>query len=461
VNQPIFDADETNVLTPFRKKLTKNIFDMKKDPTRREFIKLTSLAMAGSMLPLSACTGSKEMAMAAGISPDVKLKVGLVGCGGRGTGAANQALRADSNVELIAMGDVFEDKMNQSLEILSQVHGDKVNVPEESRFLGFDAYQKVIDSGVDVILLATPPTFRPQHLEASVNAGLHVFCEKPVAVDAPGYHRVLDAVKAAEEKRLNIVSGFCWRYHNPKRAFFDRVLNGEVGDIRSVYTTYNTGDLWHVERDPSWTDMEYQLRNWLYYTWISGDHIVEQAVHSVDFMMWAMGDKTPLSAMGTGGRQVRTDPKFGHIYDHFAITYEFENDVKGFHFCRQQPDCENSYKAEVFGSEGTGIADVTRNQHLITGENEWVFDGEENDMYQAELDELFGAIRSGSTVNDGYYMANSTMAGIMGRMAAYTGQRVTWEQAINSGKRLGPNLITWDTIPGPFEVAMPGRTELA
>ena len=431
-----------------------------KEHNRREFIKLTSLAVAGSMLPLSACTGQREMAMVAGVSPDVKLKVGLVGCGGRGTGASNQALRADQNVELIAMADAFEDKLNQSYEILKQVHSDKVNVPEESRFVGFDAYQKVIDSGVDVILLAAPPAFRPKHLEAAVNAGLHVFCEKPVAVDAPGYHRVLDAVKKAEEEKLSLVSGLCWRYHDPKVATFDRILDGEIGDIRAVYTTYNTGDLWYVERDPAWPEMEYQLRNWLYYTWLSGDHIVEQAVHSVDFMMWALGDRTPLSAIGTGGRQVRTDPKFGHIYDHFAITYEYEDNVKGFHVCRQQANTERSYKAEIFGSEGTGIADVTRNIHQITGRNEWTFEGEENDMYQKEHDVLFASIRSGKPVNDGYYMANSTMAGIMGRMAAYTGKRVTWEEAINSSERLGPTIMTWDTIPGPFEVAMPGITEL-
>lgn len=435
-----------------------------KEHNRREFLKLTSLAVAGSMLPLSACTSQKELATAAGaagVDPGYKLKVGLIGCGGRGTGAANQALNADSNVELVAVGDVFEDKMNQSLQILNQIHSDKVNVPEERQFLGFDAYQKVLDSGVDVVILATPPTFRPQHLEASVNAGAHIFCEKPVAVDAHGYHRVIDAAKLAEQKNLNLVSGFCWRYHDPKKAFFSRVLNGQLGDITSIYTTYNTGELWSFDRKPEWSDAEYQLRNWIYYTWISGDHIVEQAIHSVDFMLWAMNDEVPVSAMGTGGRQVRTNEKFGNIYDHFAVTYEFDNGVKGFHFCRQQANCENSYKAEIFGTRGRGWADVTRDEHKIEGQNEWAYEGEENDMYQAEHDALFAAIRSGNTINQGRELANSTMAGIMGRMAAYTGKRVTWEEAINSEKRLSHDITNWNHFPEVQKVAMPGKTPLA
>ncbi len=435
-----------------------------KNQNRREFLKLTSFAVAGSMLPLSACTSQKELAAAggvAGVSQDYTLKLGLIGCGGRGTGAANQALNADPNVELVAVGDVFEDKMSQSLQILNQIHSEKVNVPEERQFIGFDAYQKVLDSGVDVVILATPPTFRPQHLEASVDAGVHMFVEKPVAVDAHGYHRIMEATKKAQQKNLNLVSGFCWRYHDPKKAFFNRVLNGELGDVTSIYTTYNTGELWSFDREDGWSDAEYQLRNWIYHTWISGDHIVEQAIHSVDFMMWAMNDATPVSAMGTGGRQVRTDPKFGNVYDHFGITYEYDNGVKGFHFCRQQENCENSYHAEVFGTKGRGVASVTRGQHYIEGENEWTYDGEDNDMYQAEHDALFAAIRSGNTINQGEQLANSTMAGIMGRMAAYTGKRVSWDEAINSGQQLSHDIESWNHFPDGEPVAMPGKTQIA
>ena len=427
---------------------------------RRDFIKLTSLAVAGSMLPLAGCSTTKEAAIATGIpiDPSYKLKVGLIGCGGRGTGAANQALHADDNVELYAMADLFADQLENSLETLKRVHPDKIDVPEERQFTGFDSYQKVIDSGIDVVLLAAPPAFRPAHLEASVNADLHIFCEKPVAVDAPGYHRIIDAVDIAEQKKLSIVSGFCWRYHTPKREFFSRVLDGQIGEIRAIYNTYNTGSAIFRDRQPEWSEAEFQLRNWMYYNWLAGDHIVEQAVHSIDFMAWAMGDEVPLNAVGTGGRQVRTEPQYGHIFDHFAITYEYANGAKGFHMSRQQANCQNSYKAEIFGADGIGRADVSRNIHSIEGRRNWEFEGEANNMYQTQHDELFAAIRKGVHLNDGYYMAKSTMAGIMGRMAAYTGQRITWDQALNSKEALVPNSLSWDSIPTEHEVAMPGIT---
>lgn len=432
-----------------------------KHHNRREFLKLTSLAVAGSVLPLSAC-GTQERALVAGagLSPDYKIKIGLIGCGGRGSGAANQALNADSNVELVAMADIFDDQLTNSLEILGQAHSGKVNVPEERRFIGFDAYQKLLNEDIDVVLLAAPPTFRPEHLEASVAAGVHIFCEKPVSVDAHGYHRIIDAVEIAEQNNLNIVSGFCWRYHEPKRAFYNRVLNGDVGEIQAIYNTYNTGAARFEERESGWSDEEFMMRNWMYHTWLSGDHIVEQAVHSIDFMTWAFGDKPPVSAVGTGGRQVRTEERFGNIFDHFSITYQYENGAKGFHMSRQQANCENSYKAEIFGSDGIGRADVTRNIHSINGTNSWEYDGEENNMYQTQHDELFAAIRQGVVINDGYNMANSTMAAIMGRMAAYTGRQVTWEEAINSEQILKPSSVEWGNIPTTGDVAMPGITRL-
>ena len=433
-----------------------------KKHNRREFLKLSGLAVAGSMVPFSACT-TTEQALVVGtpISHDQKLRVGLVGSGGRGTGAANQALNADPNTELVAVADLFSDPIENSLDILKMRHGDRVNVPEEHKFTGFDGYQKVIDLGVDVILLAAPPAFRPAHLEAAVNAGIHSFCEKPVAVDAPGVRQILDSVKIAKEKNLSIVSGFCWRYHNAQRAFFGRINDGDVGEIRTIYNTYLTGSLWYRERQPDWNDKEYQLRNWLYYNWISGDHIVEQAVHSIDFMSWAMGDQMPVSVIGTGGRQVRTDERFGNVYDHFAITYEYANGAKGFHVCRQQPNCENSYKAEVFGSDGIGRTFASGIEYSIRGKTNWDYDGEVNDMYQTQHDELFEAIRTGVPVNDGEMMANSTMLAVMGRMAAYTGRRITWQDAMNSTEKLGPDAHDWATVPDArsLKIAMPGVTQ--
>lgn len=427
---------------------------------RREFLKVTGLAAAGGMLTLNACSTTAPAVVAGTpVSSDVKLKVGLVGCGGRGTGAANQALNADPNVELIAVADIFRDRADHAIELLSMRHGEKVNVPEERIFLGFDGYQKVIDSGIDVILLASPCSFRPKHLEAAVNANLHIFCEKPVAVDAPGARRVFEAVRKSKEANLSIVAGLVWRYHNPKRAFYERILDGAVGEIRAIYNTYNTGAARVVETNNEWTPAQHQLRNWIYYNWLSGDHIVEQAIHSLDFMSWAMGDEVPESAVGTGGRQVRVDPIYGNIYDHFAITYQYANGAKGFHFSRQQPNCENSYKAEIFGEEGIARA-FASGEHSIRGRRNWDFDGEENQMYQTQHDELFASIRSGIPINDGEFMAKSTMVGIMGRMAAYTGKKITYEMALNSTEDLSPDIDSWDSVPDSdnLQVAMPGIT---
>lgn len=427
---------------------------------RRDFLKVTGLAAAGGMLTLNACSTGAPLAAGTPVSPDVKLKIGLVGCGGRGTGAANQALSADPNVELIAVADIFEDKPSESLNLLRMRHGEKVNVPEENIFIGFDAYQKVIDSGIDVVLLAGPSRFRPKHLEAAVDAGLHIFCEKPVAVDAPGARRVYEAVRKAKESNLSIVGGLCWRYEYPKRAFYNRILDGAVGEIRSIYNTYNTGAARVIESNQDWSEAQHQLRNWIYYNWISGDHIVEQAVHSIDFMQWAMGDQLPVSAVGTGGRQVRTEDIYGNIYDHFAITYQYANGAKGFHFSRQQPNCENSYLAEIFGTKGTGLA-PSSGEHVIRARKEWTYDGEQNQMYQTQHDELFASIRQGRPINDGEFLATSTMLAIMGRMVAYTGREITWEQAINSTQSLGPEINEWADVPpiSSLSVAMPGVTE--
>ena len=416
---------------------------------------MSSLAIAGSALP----AGMLIPGTAFGKAKPKKLKIGLIGCGGRGTGAASQALKADSDVVLHAMGDVFEDKLQTSLTNLSKIHGEKVKVKEKRRFLGFDAYQKVLDSGVDVVILATPPGFRPEHLTAAVDAGKHIFCEKPVAVDAPGIRKVLEAAKKAADKNLSLVSGFCWRYHTPKRAIFGKILDGAVGEVSTVYNTYNTSAIWSHPRQPGWTDMEYQMRNWPYYAWLSGDHIVEQACHSIDMMSWAMGGKLPVNVMGTGGRQVRTDELFGHIYDHFAITYEYENGAKGFHFSRQQQNCQNSYAVEVFGDKGRAVIDCSRNIHEIQGSNGWKFSGEPNDMYQTEHDELFASIRNEKPINDGEFMAHSSLIAIMGRMAAYTGKRITWEEALNSSETLGIEVTGWKQQPPAVAVAMPGITE--
>nr|WP_291195924.1 Gfo/Idh/MocA family oxidoreductase [Dyadobacter sp.] len=423
--------------------------------SRRDVLKMAGVALAGSTLPTFAILNPNRAF--AGVNADT-LKIGLIGCGGRGSGAANQALKADPNVVLWAMGDIFKDKMDASLENLTKVHGPKVKVDEGRKFIGFDAFKKVLDSGVDVVLLATPPHFRPEHLTAAINAGKHVFCEKPVAVDAPGVRKVLDAAKLAKQKNVSLMSGFCWRYHEPKRASFARILDGAVGDITAIYNTYDTGTLWSFPRVSGWTDAEYVLRNWTYYTWLAGDHIVEQAVHSIDMMAWAMGGKLPVSAVGTGGRQVRTDSLFGNIFDHFSVVYDYDNGVKGFHHSRQQANCENSYLVQTLGTKGSAMVNCARNVHEITGANPWKYEGVQNDMYQTEHNELFASIRSGKLINDGEFMAHSTLTAIMGRMAAYTGKRITWNEALNSTEKLGPDTYSFDMKPPVVEVAKPGIT---
>jgi predicted dehydrogenase len=423
---------------------------------RRSFLKKSGLALLGSTL---AYHESFSIPLFARKKPT--LKVGLIGCGGRGTGAAAQALQADPDVVITAMGDVFDDRLEEAYAALVDIGGDRVKVEKKDKYVGFDAYQQVLDSGIDVVLLATPPGFRPDHLTAAVNAGKHVFCEKPVAVDAPGVRKVLAAAKIAREKSLSLVSGFCFRYDFSNRAIFGKILNGDVGDIRSVSTFRNGGELWTKPREADWTEMTNQMRNWYYYNWLSGDFIVEQSVHSIDMMSWAMGDKLPIRATGTGGRQVRVDPIYGNIFDHFAIEFEYENGAKGFHFTRQQAGTSNRNSVDVLGADGSAAINIG-SKYEIVGKNKWRYDGKKNNMYQTQHDELFAAIRNGKPINDGEWMANSTMLAIWARMAGYSGQTISWEQAINSNQVLGPKTedYSWDLQWKGPPIAIPGTTKV-
>lgn len=419
-------------------------------PSRREFLKSGGAAVsAGTLL------GTLSLARSAHAAGSDVLKVGLIGCGGRGTGAAAQALAADPQARLTALGDAFADRLQGSLENLRKEQPEKVQVDAEHCFVGFDAYQKVIDSGVDVVVLATPPHFRPAHLQAAIAAGKHVFCEKPVAVDAPGIRSVLESCELAKQKNLSVVSGLCWRYDYGVRETMQRVLDGAIGEIVAIQENYLAGSLWMHPRKPEWSDMEWQLRNWLYFTWLSGDHNVEQHVHSLDKAAWAMREEPPVKCFGLGGRQVRTGGEYGHIFDHHAVVYEYANGMKVFAYTRQQDGCKSDVEDYFIGTKGR--AQVLR--HSITGENAWRFTGKKNNMYQTEHDELFASIRSGNPINNGLYMARSSMLAIMGRMATYTGKEITWEQAMNSQERLGPDKYEWGQLGVP-EVAQPGRTPL-
>jgi predicted dehydrogenase len=421
--------------------------------TRRRFLK--TAAVVGAVAPYV------KIAPKAFAQNSETIRVGLIGCGGRGSGAADQALSADKNVTITAMGDVFENRLQGSLRALKEKHGERVQVTPEKSFIGLDSYKKVIDSGVDVVLLTTPPGFRPLHFKAAVDAGKHTFCEKPMATDAPGVRSIMESAKIAKEKKLAVVAGFCWRYNYGEREFFKRVHDGEIGELRSLENIYNTGPIWVNPRQPGQTDMEYQLRNWYYFTWLSGDHIVEQAVHSIDKMGWAMKDEPPVSCFATGGRQVRTEEKYGHIYDHFAVVYEYANGARGYHMTRQQPNTANFVKDYFTGTKGIAKINTAGPLEILAGDR-WRYEGERPNMYQVEHNELFASIRKGEPINDGDRMAKSTMLAIMGRMAAYTGQIVRWDDAMNSEERLAPpNLDDWNQqLPVP-SVAMPGQTKMA
>ena len=412
--------------------------------TRRDFVRGGAVA-AGALM-------SSPLAFAQGSD---RLKVGLIGCGGRGTGAATQALNADPGVVLWAMGDTFADRMKSSRDALVRHAGDRVDVPSSRQFLGFDAYQAVIDSGVDVVLLTTPPNFRPMHLAAAVQAGKHIFCEKPMAVDATGVRSVMQSAAEAKRRNLSLVSGFCWRYSLPERATYQKIHDGAIGDVVSVHTTYHAGPLGKRPRQPEWTDMEWQMRNWWHFRWLSGDHIVEQACHSIDKIHWAMNGRLPISASALGGRFMREGAESGNVYDHFTVIYEYDDGTRCFHTCRQMPHCSYDNTDFITGTKGTCYVNGWGPTHVIEGEFSWVYEGPRRDMYQVEHDDLFRSIRNGTPINDGRWMTESTQMAIMGRMAAYSGQIITWDDALASTEDWTPPHFAFSDLGVP-PVARPG-----
>jgi myo-inositol 2-dehydrogenase / D-chiro-inositol 1-dehydrogenase len=428
--------------------------------SRRDFLTYSAAAVAASTL----ATGGVH---AAG---NDTIKIGLIGAGGRGTGAAINALHADSNIKLTAMCDLFDDRLQLSRNSLLKAKGisEKVAVTPEMCFTGFDGYKKLLATDVDVVLLCTSPGFRPQHLRAALEAGKHVFCEKPVAVDATGVRSVLESAKLAAKHKLNVCSGFCYRFDTAKREIVKRVHDGAIGKPLTIHCTYNTGELWDRSKDHSnWgamSAMEQQLRNWMYYTWLSGDHIVEQAIHNVDKARWMLKDEVPVSAVGLGGRQQRTDPKWGHIFDHFSIVYDFANGAKVFLSCRQMKNCWNQTFDHVIGTEGAAVLNADHleglSEHSITGSRPWAWPGEHDfgEMYQNEHNELFAAIRKGTVLNNIESAALSTQMAIMGRMAAYTGKKLTWKQVMESKENLMPEKLEMGYIATPA-VAVPGVTK--
>ncbi len=434
--------------------------------SRREVLKSAMLAapVLAGLPDAASLAGMRDAARPA----NPTLRIGLIGCGGRGRGAAIQALRADPDTVLVAMGDVFADRLQDSLSGIGKELGEqasqRLQVPPERQFIGFDAYQKVIDSGVDVVILTTYPCFRPAHLKAAIEAGKHVFAEKPVAVDAPGVRSVLESAALAKRKNLALTVGFCWRFHPGMREAFAKLHEGALGRIATVYTNYHTGSIGKRPRKSEWSDLEFQMRNWWHFTWISGDHIVEQAVHSIDRMAWAMQDKLPTRVTCLGGRAARSGPEHGNVFDHFSAIYEYDDGRRAYHTCCQIDGFPGDNKDYVYGSKGLATIDSWNARFPFkshAGEEIWTGVGKPEDageMYQVEHNELFASIRSGKPMNNGVEGANSTLLAVMARMGAYTGKAITWEQAMNSKESLVPETLQWGPFATP-EVAIPGRTK--
>ena len=420
--------------------------------TRRRF-----LAAAGAT---TAVVGFPSIVRAQTASNPV-LKIGLIGAGGRGTGAASQALSADPNVKLWAVGDAFSNQITASLQNLASF-GDRIDVPEARRFVGLDAYQKVLESGVDVVLLTTPPGFRPMHLRAAVEAGKHIFAEKPMAVDVAGVKSVVESARIAKEKGITLQHGFCWRFAPATREGYAKVLKGDLGRAVSVYGTYMGAvpkpSTSIDQRKTEWADVEWQIRNWMAHEWLSGGPILEQAIHTVDKISWAMGDVAPIAARGGGGRAQRSDD--GNVWDHYEVTFEYPGGV----FCHiGQRQFQNSFSEvvdRVFCTDGTLEAPGRVLTKDVAGKTTWMFRGEPPDMYQVCHNEWFAAIRKGEPINSGEYMANSTMLAILAREAAHSGQRVTWDQLWQANQDLAPDTLKLgDSFPTQ-EVPVPGKYAL-
>lgn len=432
--------------------------------SRRHFVKNTSLITGGIILAPSVLTATTFKAK------EKKLKLAVVGCGGRGTGAVTQALKADANVQLVAMADAFQDRLDSSLENLNKMFdSSRIKVKPSKKFVGFGSYKKAIDEA-DVVILTTPPGFRPQHFEYAVAQGKHIFMEKPVATDVAGIKKVLEAAKVAQEKKLNVVLGLQRRYQFNYQKANSLIQEGAIGNIVSGQVYWNSGGVWVKPRQENWTEMEYQMRNWYYFNWLCGDHILEQHVHNIDVANWFLGSY-PIKAQGMGGREVRNGKDHGQIFDHHFVEFEYANGAIISSQCRHQRGCLSRVSETFQGTEGTCHTSGASNTVLksYSGNNIYTHNSEnDKNPYQVEHDRLFAAIRSGEVINDTEYGAKSTMTAIMGRMATYSGQEITWEKAMAAEHILVPNEdeLSFDSIPpivpdasGNYPIPVPGKTK--
>ncbi len=420
--------------------------------SRRQFLAGTTAAAAGSLI-------LPNLAKAANENGEIRL--GMVGCGGRGSGAANQNLNCtDYKVKLVAMGDAYKENLTSSLNNLRNQHKDQVDVPDDRQFVGLDAYQKVLEH-CDVVILATPPGFRPMMFEAAINAGKHVFMEKPVCVDAPGARKVLEAAKKADEKGLKVVVGLQRHYQNSYRETLKQIKDGAIGDIVSAQVYWTGNRPWVRDRKPDDTEMRYQVRNWYHFTWLSGDNIGEQHIHNIDVANWFLGGH-PVSARGIGGRASLIGKQYGEIFDHHAVEFTYPNGVIVNSFCRHAPGCWDRVDEVFIGTKGVARAGQIKDH---SGKVIWRHKGDgDPDPYQVEHMELYDAIKNNKPLNNAYYGAESSFTAALGRYATYSGKEVKWDDAIKLDNSQMPGNLAFEapvnSNPGPdgmYEIAVPGK----
>jgi predicted dehydrogenase len=425
--------------------------------SRRQFLQNSVLTGAAAY----AATSLVRNAHAAG--SDV-IKIGLIGCGGRGSGAAANAMNAGKDVHLVAMCDLFGERIEDARPRLKGMYPEQVTVADDHCFTGFDGYQKLIASDVDVVLIAASSHFHPAMLTAAVAAGKHIFCEKPHGLDVPAWKISVAAAEEAKKKNLCLVSGLCWRYDLGVREAMKRVLDGQIGEIIAIQENYIGTPYIFRERKPEWSELEYQFQNWYHFNWLSGDQTAQQLIHSIDKGSWALGDVPPVKVWGMGGRQVCTEPKYGDQFDHHASVFEYANGVRMFAYTRDMLGCYNQTADFILGTKGKAFLP---NKCRIEGQNPWHYEGPRPSMYDVEHKELFEAIRAGKTIHNGNYMHTSSMLAIMAQLTCYTGQEVTWEAAMNLQSTFTLPRYAWDVEPtvkpdanGQYATAMPGITEL-
>ncbi|MFO0930411.1 MAG: Gfo/Idh/MocA family oxidoreductase [Gemmataceae bacterium] len=438
---------------------------------RRRFLQTSAAVAAATMAELPAVHAAES-------SPPQEIKIGLIGCGGRGTGALFDALGAATRViypaagyhtedvvaskwvekkdiKVIALADLFEDRLNACKGQLQKLG---ITIPAARCFVGFDGYKKLLEiPEINYVIQATPPHFRPDHVKLAIEAGKNVFMEKPAAVDVPGVRTVLEAGALARKKNLGIACGTQRRHLNSYRECIERIKDGAIGEIVYGRCYWNGGQIWVIDRQPGWSDVEYQIRNWNHFTWMSGDHYVEQHVHNLDIMNWALGH--PVRAVaGLGGRQVRTGSSHGYVYDHFAVEFEYPNGVRVFSQARQIDKCENKVEEALVGT--LGESNLHSSIRVRKGGKGWRFRGSDPNPYQQEHVNLMASIRSGKPINEAQAMAESTMTGILGRECVYSGRSISWDELMKSDVRLGPPKYEFGAYPCP-PVPMPGKYQIS